>query len=454
MVIQIDQKQHGDADRRTPPTEGVRERGSYGRFAASIRARRRVAAFASVVLLSMMLPTTCIAGSTYELTWPQRWVTAWLNPLPHMQALATSTSYDFNSAEYPINHNGGRHTGIDIHADPDTAVHAVADGSVAHVVRSVDPGEMVVVLEHNGSQGRFFCIYGHVSAERDLKVGSAVHAGQRIGIVKASGNPCHLHFGINISGSLSDFMASSMGLGWGRTVPISGSVPAPNPRDVGWVDPIEYLARTDTDWVSQDLSPCGSATDWRSPPLEVAMQAARRGREVARYIMGTIDALPDTPSPCYSRASYVQNVFYNQFGDRDVAIGLVTPLGMIEGYFSGHLSADPDDPQEVMRAMEESSCRLQLSFTTRYAAAKGEGMWGDYWNRFPFHDENVAFVVEQGTLTIRADSPEVYSGYGTMSWRFSVYSLDPSAPFTVRVGFADSTFTFEVGPGSLNCFWL
>jgi hypothetical protein len=369
--------------------------------------------------------------------------------------LVTSTSYDFDSAGYSINHNGRRHTGIDIHADPDTAVHAIADGSVAHVVRSVDPGEMVVVLEHNGSQGRFFCIYGHVSAEGELQVGSAVHAGQRIGIVKASGNPCHLHFGINISGSLSDFMAPSLGLGWGRTVPISGSVPAPNPRDVGWVGPIEYLARTDTNWVSQDLSPCGSATDWRSPPLEVAMQAARRGHEIVRFIMGEIDALPDTPSPCYSRAAYVRNVFYNQFGDTDVAIGLTTPLGMIESFFGGHSGANPDDPQEVMRAVQESSCRLQLSFTTGYAAAEGDGgVWGDHVrNPFPFN-EKAAFVLEQGPLTIRADSPVVYPGYGSMSWRFFVYSLDPSAPFTVRVEFAGSTFTFEVDPGSLDCLWF
>jgi Tol biopolymer transport system component len=101
--------------------------------------------------------------------------------------------------------------------------------------------QSVVIIEHTNSNNEdFFAIYGHVFAKSDLevKLKSELEAGDKIGVVKKSGSPCHLHFGVNLSTEITDFMfTNSDGVQWGW-----GRIPAfANPSKYDWVDPIDYL---------------------------------------------------------------------------------------------------------------------------------------------------------------------------------------------------------------------
>ncbi len=418
------------------------------------KARRSGAILAIVTALITMVLAVCETGNAYEIPWNATQFNSWWHPLPQVRKLETSASYDFDSPSYQVNHDGKRHTGIDIHANPDTGVHAIADGVVAHIVRSADPSSMVVILEHESSRGPFFCVYGHVSPEQSLELGDSVLGGELIGSVRESGSPCHLHFGINTSGSVSDFLDSLQGRGWGRTAPTSATEPAIDPRDVGWVDPLWYLPVSES--VSRGFSPCELLAGWGIPSLEAATEAAHVGHEIYRWSVGQVDQFPYPSKPCYEQATNPKWVFMDQFGDVDIRVEMRTPLGLIQALFAGRSSSDPDDPSEIQTAIEETSCRLGLTFCPGYVTDENEeGLWADgarlnLGSAFP-HGEIPSFFVRQDSITLRVDAWQRYPGYGRYTLDLPISSLDTMRPFEIAVEYASVTFAVEIDPLSLQC---
>lgn len=136
----------------------------------------------------------------------------WINPLDGI--MQTNTAYDFPSTtgkdEYETNF-GVQHTGVDIEADLDSPVYAIADGVVNDVLHGSDvrcskPNEAyfcnvsAIYIRHSTSnRTTFTAIYGHCKAA--VKKGDVVYAGQHIGNVVQYNYPNHLHFGININTS-------------------------------------------------------------------------------------------------------------------------------------------------------------------------------------------------------------------------------------------------------------
>ncbi len=201
-----------------------------------------------VIVLGVMLMATFVvpeayasAASAYRIDWSGAGANGWKNPLEEGAELITHPDYDFDSKNYIENHRS-RHTGVDIHSPEQQPVYAIAAGKVVHVVRSDVPMKLVVIIRHegwdDGTNQSFFAVYGHMLADDFIKKGVTVAAGQRIGEIRQAGTPSHLHFGINTSSKLDDFLkvlSPGKELGWGRT-PTDTEL-----RKVGWVDPIPYL---------------------------------------------------------------------------------------------------------------------------------------------------------------------------------------------------------------------
>jgi len=205
-----------------------------------MRQALRVTCSACVVML--LATISCLAGR-YSVSWQTAENNGWSNPLPMLgETLTTSTNYDFNSQTYTSNHDGLRHAGIDLVVPDGIAIsaHAISNGEVVHVVRGADPREMVVIVQHQGARGSFYCVYGHVYAAAGIEEHVDVAAGQALGAIRTSGTPRHLHLGINTSSSLTTFKNPAIGRGWGTTVPV-GTSAAVNPSSIGWVDPVEHL---------------------------------------------------------------------------------------------------------------------------------------------------------------------------------------------------------------------
>jgi murein DD-endopeptidase MepM/ murein hydrolase activator NlpD len=96
----------------------------------------------------------------------------------------------------PRDHGQGWHTGIDITAPVGTPVEAAGDGTIANI--SPNPsktyGNQIVIQHPDGTYSQ----YGHLS-RIDVAPGTAVHAGDVIGLSGRSGNvpanaDSHLHF--------------------------------------------------------------------------------------------------------------------------------------------------------------------------------------------------------------------------------------------------------------------
>ena len=176
-------------------------------------------------------------GVRYSISWTEAESNGWKNPLGEGKELITSTAYDYDSGIYLYNHPEKKHMGIDIVSEENDKVYAIASGTIRKIERGSDPKKMVVIIEHTNSNNKdFFAIYGHVLARSDLEVevNSEVKAGEKIGVVKKSGSPCHLHFGVNLSSEfIDDLLAGNCG--WGL-IPESA-----NPSDYSWVEPINYL---------------------------------------------------------------------------------------------------------------------------------------------------------------------------------------------------------------------
>ena len=116
------------------------------------------------------------------------------------------------SLEPPLNYQGTFyphfHTGLDLAAPLDTAVHAAADGVVLLAASSVDDkGHLVgygnyVLIAH--PQG-FVTLYGHLDSLA-VKAGQLVHQGEIIGLEGSTGwsTGPHVHFEIRHNGQFLD----------------------------------------------------------------------------------------------------------------------------------------------------------------------------------------------------------------------------------------------------------
>ena len=188
---------------------------------------------------SVNIEVTAIADFQYVIQWSTAESNGWANPLGEGEELITSTAYDYNSDIY-LNNWEKKHTGTDIIGELDGNVYSIADGTIVKVTRdySSTSNQSVVIIKHTNSNNEdFFAIYGHVLARSDLEVNSKLEVGEKIGIIKKAGSPVHLHFGINLSSEITDFMFTNSDGEWGW-----GRIPAfADPSDYGWVDPIDYL---------------------------------------------------------------------------------------------------------------------------------------------------------------------------------------------------------------------
>ncbi len=98
-----------------------------------------------------------------------------------------STSYKASSGLW----SSGSHTGIDIHAESGTSVHAVGMGTIVEAGWGGAYGNNVVIQMSDGT----YTQYAHLSSI-DVSVGQTVTPGQQIGLSGATGNVTgpHLHF--------------------------------------------------------------------------------------------------------------------------------------------------------------------------------------------------------------------------------------------------------------------
>lgn len=172
-----------------------------------------------------------------QIPWSNAESNGWANPLGEGKELIIITGCDFDSSIY-LNSWGRKHMGIDIDSEEDDDVYPIAGGTISKIVRGSDTMKMVVIIKHtNLNNEDFFVIYGHVLARSDLEKDSKLEVGEKIGNIKKAGTSPHLHFGINISSKITDFMFKNSDGEWGW-----GRIPAfANPSDYGWVDPIDYL---------------------------------------------------------------------------------------------------------------------------------------------------------------------------------------------------------------------
>ena len=255
---------------------------------------------------------TFITGSQYVIQWSNAESSGWANPLGEGEELITSTAYDYNSDIY-LNNWGKKHTGTDIIGELDGNVYSIANGTIVKITRdySSTSNQSVVIIKHtNSNNENFFAIYGHVLARSDLEVNSELEAGEKIGTIKKAGSPVHLHFGINLSLDINDFI-DGVQLGWGL-IPESA-----NPSDYDWVDSIDYL---------NTYLPLSSLT-----PEEVEL--------IRKWGFGGDDIVrrwPDGYVDVYDETSYTQ--MQNILNEWNTAIG---------GTVIFHLSNDPNSPVKV-----------------------------------------------------------------------------------------------------------
>src|SRR3984893_4864843 len=111
----------------------------------------------------------------------------------------------FGADASPLEERRTIHLGMDLFADPGTAIHAPFDGvihTLANNAAPLDYGPLVVLRHDAGDAGAFFTLYGHLDKESlaRLKIGQRVARGEkfaRIGTSKDNGGwPPHLHFQI------------------------------------------------------------------------------------------------------------------------------------------------------------------------------------------------------------------------------------------------------------------
>lgn len=193
---------------------------------------------------SKQFPFDVRPAGPYVVSWTGAAENGWYNPLGSGTTLDTSNWFDFDSHGYICNH-GRRHAGVDFMAEPETPVHTISSGTVQSIITGVGLNERIWI-KHDTTEGSFFAVYGHITVNATLKSGTKVTSGQQIGTIKRyDPNNHHLHFGINVLSWTQIVPNCSWPHNWGQTTNLDDPTKEiPDPRDLGWRDPIEYLENT------------------------------------------------------------------------------------------------------------------------------------------------------------------------------------------------------------------
>ena len=111
----------------------------------------------------------------------------------------------FGADARPLEERRTIHLGMDLFAEPGTAIHAPLDGVIHTLANNAAPLDYgpVIILQHDaGAAGEFFTLYGHLDTESlaRLRIGQGVAHGEkfaRIGTSEENGGWApHLHFQI------------------------------------------------------------------------------------------------------------------------------------------------------------------------------------------------------------------------------------------------------------------
>jgi 4-aminobutyrate aminotransferase-like enzyme/Ser/Thr protein kinase RdoA (MazF antagonist) len=111
----------------------------------------------------------------------------------------------FGADTSPLEERRTIHLGMDLFAEPGTAIHAPLDGvihTLANNVAPLDYGPLVILQHDAGGAGLFFTLYGHLDKESlaRLKIGQRLARGEKFARIGGSqengGWPPHLHFQI------------------------------------------------------------------------------------------------------------------------------------------------------------------------------------------------------------------------------------------------------------------
>jgi 4-aminobutyrate aminotransferase-like enzyme len=111
----------------------------------------------------------------------------------------------FGADPNPLEERRTIHLGMDLFAEPGTAIRAPLDGVIHTLANNdvpLDYGPLVILRHNAGDAGEFFTLYGHLDAESlaRLKIGQRIARGEkfaRLGTSRENGGwPPHLHFQI------------------------------------------------------------------------------------------------------------------------------------------------------------------------------------------------------------------------------------------------------------------
>lgn len=139
--------------------------------------------------------------------------------------------------------SGVYHIGVDIMADKETPVRAIADGKVVNHIgvssQAFGAGNLALLVEHESVEGgNSLFLYGHVQIEGAKGIGADVKAGEVIGKIGYWSGGNHLHFGA-IDPSLNDAINVSS---YGRWPNEKYGVSENGYFDNGFIDPIYFIA--------------------------------------------------------------------------------------------------------------------------------------------------------------------------------------------------------------------
>lgn len=136
----------------------------------------------------------------------------------------------------PLEERRTIHLGMDLFAEPGTAIHAPLDGVIHTLANNTSPldyGPLVILQHDAGDAGTFFTLYGHLDKESlaRLKIGQSIARGEkfaRIGTSKENGGWApHLHFQIILD--LLDLDANFPGVAYASQLAVWTSLsPDPN----------------------------------------------------------------------------------------------------------------------------------------------------------------------------------------------------------------------------------
>ena len=111
----------------------------------------------------------------------------------------------FGADARPLEERRTIHLGMDLFAEPGTAIHAPLDGVIHTLANNAAPLDYgpVIILQHDaGAAGEFFTLYGHLDTESlaRLRIGQGVARGEKFARIGTSEENCgwapHLHFQI------------------------------------------------------------------------------------------------------------------------------------------------------------------------------------------------------------------------------------------------------------------